>query len=296
MSRARLASTFAFPWLAAALAAQAKPDPDKTPASPAVQAAVDRATKELTSDWDWFATDRLAVVYQFEPKRQGSKAKALSAAKHAATTAGLLLARFERDFPPHDEMKSELPYLRLFADLKAREAYVGSDPNKAWSELNRRGNDGEIVDGDVRFLWVHYCYRWFGGKPPAPEQWFLHTAIRVYSGLRLDGATLRFQPPDLQHARRHVAATKLETFLSYDGSAAKEPQEIASMAMVFADMLERGPKKLGKKFDPKWSRILPAYGLALRTRRDAKEARAAAFDGIDPAGLQAAIRAWAAAN
>lgn len=72
---------------------------------------------------------------------------------------------------------------------------------------------------------------------------------------------------------------------------ARAPDHYAQ-AWAMADFLIRGKAKLGAKWDPEWSEILPTYAKIALEEKDAEKAARVCLEGVDAIAWEAAWIDW----
>jgi len=302
MTRSRRSSLFplapaALLALAALLPAQ-KPATSPTPKPPAKDAAATTkeaqetlatAKSKLGATWDYLVQPDCIVMFDFDPKRPDTKVKGESNAKVAAAQFTATLARFRADLPPHAEFGKQVPILRVFRDDDDERSFLGADTQMRL--LDRQialALEGEVCARHAEIAWIFYQRQWLG-EEAQPERWFRMFCLQRYRRLRGEGKTVVYDPPDLSKKSAQIDSVSLSDALT----AMEDNDHNDSFLLAFADLLERGPKMLGKDFDPEWGKLVPAYADGLRAISREK-ARERAFAPCDQDKLEQAIKAWAA--
>jgi hypothetical protein len=291
-----------FPLLAAALAISAltaqkpaaSPPPAKPPAKDALattkeaQDALAIAKSKLGATWDYLVQPDCIVLFDFEPKHPDTKVKGEANAKLAAAQFTATLAYFRADLPPHAAFGKQVPILRVFRDDQDERAFLGADTLLRLLERQiALALEGEVCARHAEIAWIFYQRQWLG-EDGQPERWFRTLCLARYRRLRGDGKAVVYDPPDLSKKSPQIDSVSLDDALT----AMQEDDHIESFWMAFADFVERGPKVLGKDFDPAWSKIVPDYAEGVRTISREK-ARERVFANLDMGKLEQAVKAWA---
>lgn len=291
MSPLRSASVL-FAFLLAApslLAAQQKPSSKDAPAaSKEAQETLAAAKARLGTGWDYLVQPDCVVLFDFDVKHLDQKPKTLANAKAGAVELSLLLAHFRADVPPHPDFPKTVPILRVFRDEAGEKAFLGADTTQKWlTRQTEQIASNEITGRHGEVAWQWY-FRQFIGDELIPERWFRTLCSARYSRLHASGKQLEYDAPDLTKKSGQIASVTLDEALV----AMNTTDHIDSFLAALADLLERGPKLLGKDFDPSWGKIVSIYCTELRVRSK-DQARKQAFAEVDMAKLEKAVKDWA---
>ena len=274
--------------LPAPAAAQKPAAKDAAATTPEAKETLARVKTRLGDCWDYFAIPDCIVMFDFDPKKPETRTMNLGNAKTEAARLQQVLLRCRADLPPHDAMGRQVPILRLFANAASEQRYFGVETPTALQEKRAAAADaGEIVAQQPHAAWLFYVRQWFG-PDVTPEPWFAAVGASRYGRLRPAGKSVAYDAPHFKTTSAQLAGVTFERAFA----ATRDEPAVTAFLAAFADLLERGPKVLGDRFDPTWARLLPAYASALRDKRPA-EARKTAFADVDAGKLEQAIWSWA---
>jgi hypothetical protein len=294
---------FALPLLVAALAAALLPAQKPAAAAPAAkppakdalattkeaQEALATAKSKLGAVWDYLVQPDCIVMFDFDPKHPDTRVKGESNAKLAAAQFTATLAHVRADLPPHAEFGKQVPILRVFRDDDDERSFLGADtPMRLRDRQIELALTGEVCARHPEIAWIFYQRQWLG-EESQPERWFRTLCMQRYRRLRGEGKAVVYDPPDLTKKSAQIESVSLGDVLT----AMTDDDHNESFLLAFGDLLERGPKLLGKDFDPEWGKIVQSYGDGLRTISREK-ARERTFASFDQDKLEQAIKAWAA--
>ncbi|MCY2956625.1 MAG: hypothetical protein NT107_06275 [Planctomycetota bacterium] len=269
-------------------AQQKPPAKDAAAVSAEAKTSLQMAKSRLGTGWDYLVQNDVIVLFEFDVKHPDTKAKAQTNAKAAAVELLLLLARFRVDAPPPDAFPKTVPILRVFHDEAAEKAFLGAEnTQKQQARQTEQLASNEVTGrhGEVAWQWYLQQYLCEGQMP---ERWFRLLCTLRYSKLHAEGKQLNYDAPDLSKKSAQIATASLDEVLT----TMKSDDHLDSFVAALADLLERGPKLLGKDFDPAWEKIVPVYLTELRIRAK-DQARKVAFAEVDATKLENAVREWA---
>jgi hypothetical protein len=158
-------------------------------------------------------------------------------------------------------------------------------------------NEDEMLAVCYHEAWHQYSDQYF----PEVElhRWFDEGLAEYFGSLRKKGKRWSHVYHDgrLSSLQRQARAGQLipsADIVTWDRAKFYGPRAADHYAQAYAmvDFLVRGKDVLGKRWNDRWSEILPTYAQVCLTEKSDTKAVAAAFEGVDWAGFEAGWNEW----
>lgn len=279
--------------------------------TPAKQKALEAAKANIADmigkGWDYFTTPSYIVLYSWDPGRPDKRLKQYKISKELADSLEEMRKLYQQFYPPHDKMGSPYSVLRILYDHSQFASYGGtsggvvgwfSPTTKELVVFCADSLQPGLTDA-VTFHegWHQYCDSYFGTEL---HRWFDEGTGDFFGSYELQGRDKwKYEPSKMRKdsLRRMLNEDSWVRFSEivtwnkdkfYGGRAT----DYYAQGYAMIDFFRRGPDKLGRKWNPEWSKILETYrDVALKTKKQ-KEACEAAFKDADWEGMEKLWLEW----
>ena len=259
-------------------------------------------------NWNYFTTPNYIITYSWD--KPNKRVSARKFARGISDRLEEIRTKFIEYFPPHEKQVKNYSVIRVCADYDDFLKYSNTRPGVVgWFSPGTKElcvfYDTQKLFGDEEYI-IGVCYheawhQYSDGYWPDRElhRWYDEGLAEFFNQQRMRGKRWKFE-----YLRGRFGAIRRqineETFIpareivtwfkrKFYGPRAADHY---AQAYAMVDMLMRGKKRLGKKWDPVWGQIMPTYNKVAMAEKDTKKATLAAFKGVDFEKFDAAWIDW----
>ncbi|MCC6783222.1 MAG: hypothetical protein IT457_10300 [Planctomycetes bacterium] len=275
--------------------------------------ALERLKKNIgdLKNWDYFTTEDFIVTFAWKLGDGAHQKEMIRFARWTAKKLEDARAMFKDRYPPHPGMKRNYSIIRICYDYGEFQKY-GDTPTGVvgWFSPGTKelviyhdaqrifcSSEEEMLSIAYHEAWHQYSDQYW----PEVElhRWFDEGLAEYFGSLRRSGKNEVLVPHKgrLDSLREQMASKTLIPSGEIVGWSrakfygARAPDHYAQ-AWAMADFLIRGKAKLGAKWDPEWSEILPTYAKIALEEKDAEKAARVCLEGVDAIAWEAAWIDW----
>lgn len=262
--------------------------------------------------WDYYTTPNYIVLYSWDPEKPAKQRDSLKFARELTDALESMRELYVQEFPPHEKMLKLYSVLRICDNHEEFMKYgstqwgvvgwfsPGSKELVVFDDKQRiYGNDKDVIATTMHEGWHQYAHTYFGEKAEL-HRWFDeghgdYFGSWINKGRRWNYEVDkgRYRGVREQVARKTFIATR--ELVSWEVSKFYGSPRVVDhyeQAYSIVDFLRRGPEKMGRKFDPAWTKVIDTYRQTMLDTGDKKKAVEKAFEGVDWEAFESAWVEW----
>lgn len=267
----------------------------------ALEAAKANIADMMGKGWDYFTTPSYIVLYSWDATKADKRIKQYKASKELVDSLEEMRKLYQQLYPPHDKMGTPYSVVRILYDYSQFSSYGGT-PGGVVGWFSPATKELVVFFADTlqpgltdavtyHEGWHQYCDSFFGTEM---HRWFDEGTGDYFGSFELQGrGKWKYEPSKLRkdELRRMLNESSWVPFSEIvtwnkDKFYGNRATDYYAQGYAMIDFFRRGPDKLGRKWNPAWSKILDTYrDVALQTKKQ-KEACDAAFKDADWEGME----------
>lgn len=273
----------------------------------ALQHAKANIADMIGKGWDYFTTPSYIVIFSWDPTKPDMERKQLRIAKDLAQKMEKIREKYMEDYPPHEKMGNPYSVLRICFNYEQFQQYGGSSGGVVgWFSPTTKELvifTGDLLMGKgstdaVAFHegWHQYADSYFGVEL---QRWFDEGTGDYYGSWVLKGRRWQYVPSKMRRSTLRrllnqeawVPFSEIVTW-NKDKFYGAKASDYYAQGYAMIDFLRRGPEKMKRKWDPKWTPILETYRKKVLEHRNAKKAVEETFAQFKQEDWEKMERAW----
>ncbi len=262
-------------------------------------------------NWDYFTTPNYMFTYSWHPEKPETRRDMLRFTIEMRDRLEEIREKFVEFYPPHENVGDAYSVIRICFDLDefhkygdtrygvvgwfspmSKELVIYYDQKKVFLK-----DEDEMLAVCYHEAWHQYSDQYFPGVEL--HRWYDEGLAEYFGSLRKKGRRWShvFHDGRLDSLAKQdragtlIPSADIVTWHKDKFYSARAADHYAQ-AYAMLDFLIRGEETLGKRWNERWSEILPIYTKTCLEERSETKAVQAAFDGVDWAAFETGWKEW----
>jgi hypothetical protein len=297
---------------------EADEDREKFANTPERKTALEAAKANIANlkGWDFFTSPNYIVLYSWDAPPAdptGKRREGIKFAKDLIQKLEDVRELYVKQFPPHDKVVQPYSVLRIcesypefckYSEIPQDRTTIGWFSPRTKELVVFEDSQHEfkmnVVTVTCHEGWHQYADSYFGGERTELHRWFDEGHGDYFGSFTKKGSSWSYSAEKGRHnAIRSMISRKtfvpLREIVTWNKDKYYDKArggEYYAEGYSLVDFLRRGPDVLGKKFDERWTKIIPIYTSTMLETKDQKKAVEAAYAGVDWDQFEATWIEW----